>query len=105
MVDYRYYNLHNDYRAIGSDTEIERKILKHWFVVQYTVYLLSILIWFVRLIKPVFTGVNNDLYDFIHSLMYILYDSFAFLVPYLMATWLNKEHTQYHREMKETLLK
>lgn len=106
-VNHKYYHLHNDYLEVGYCTKIERDILKHWFVIQYTVYLMSALIWFVRIIKPIFVkdyNFDNNIFDFIHSILYIVFDSLAFLVPYLMATWLNRQHNNYHKQMMDKYL-
>lgn len=99
-VNYRYFYFYNHYHQAGHDTEIERKILKRWFVIQYAVYQLSILIWLVRILNTLVSLHNdrNDVekdefrYDIVHSVLHALFNFSAFLVPYIMATWLNDEH-------------
>ena len=44
FVNFKFYSLYNEYIKVGNESEIERNALKRWFVVQYFVYLLSVLV-------------------------------------------------------------
>ena len=46
---------------------------------------------------------NTDRLDFIHMLLYLLFDMLAFFLPYYMASWLNGLHHQYYKEMGRQL--
>lgn len=101
----KYIYLHNNYIKVGEETNPERETLKRWFVVQYGVYLILVLIELVHIMLKVINSelkrTDNDTW---HSFVYLFYDLLAFLIPYCMGSWLNFVHQRYYKEIKMALL-
>lgn len=99
-VNNKFYTFYNEYIKVGNETLLERAALKRWFVVQYFVYLLSVLVELVHIVRPLVNNKNSkyDL-DFFNTLLYLTFDLFAFFVPYFMGIWLNEVHHQYYEKM------
>ena len=96
------YKLYRNYAQIGRRNREVRDILKHWFVLQYSVYLLSVMVELVHILKPVAgMELKRLTYDTWHSILYLVFDFLAFLVPYFAGIMLNNAHRKYHETMME----
>ncbi len=102
FLDTKSYSLYNDYIEVGNNTDTEREIIKRWFVIQYFVYLFSVLVRIVHIIKPLFSAnLSSSGWEVSHSFLYLVFDLFGFLLPYYMGTLLNKLHEAYYKKMKD----
>ena len=54
VVDEKFYTLYNKYIEVGNETKIGYELFEAWFVIQYSVYLLSVLKDTIHLIKPLY---------------------------------------------------
>ena len=102
LVSERGYKFYSEYKKIGDCTRKIRVLLKHWFVLQYSVYLLSVLVELVHVIRPAKES-NKHTLDIVHSVL--VFDFLAFLVPYYSGIWLNNAHHKYHKKMMEKYFK
>ena len=102
LVVTKAYNLYVNYVDVGTRTTKMRNILKQWFVLQYSVYILSVLVELVHIIRPI-VGMDpkRPSLDTIHSILHLFFDSLAFLVPYILGTMLNNAHHKYYEKMME----
>ena len=104
-VDEQFYTLYNNYIRVGKRTKIRCEIFEAWFVVQYCVYLLSLLIEIIHLLKPLYHDKKFDNYDLIHSALYLIFDLIAFIIPYSVGVWLNYSHEKCYKKMLEACFK
>ena len=107
-VNDKFLSFYDDYIKVGKDTEIERNALKRWFVIQYFVYLLTVLVEVVHIIRP--STINHqdpsdDKLDYLSTSFYLLFVMLAFFLPYYMAIWLNDLHDKYYKKMKKKFFK
>ena len=104
-VNEQFYLHQRKYIEVGNDTKVRREIFEAWFVVQYCVYLLSLLVEIIHLIKPLYHDIKIDRLDLSHSALCLLFDLLAFIIPFYMGIWLNYSHHNYHKEMLEACFK
>ena len=100
-VNERFYLHQRKYIKVGNGTKVRREIFEAWFVVQYCVYLLSLLVEIIHLVKPLYHDIKIDRLDLIHSALCLLFDLLAFIIPFYMGIWLNYSHHNYHKKMLE----
>ena len=118
-VDRIFYNCYKEYIKVGNETKIQYKIFEAWFVIQYCLYLLSLLIETIHLVRPLYRDrddncdhddndndnddnkVTVDTFDLVHSGLRLLFDLLAFIIPFYMGNWLNYSHQKYHTKMLE----
>ena len=112
LIKEKYAYLYSQYLQIGNSTKNEKDILQPWFVIQYTVYLTSALVWIVRVANHFNEEKKHDIepkdkfstYFVYYALTSIAFDSLAFLIPYGLGLWINHLHTIYYDRMIEEYL-
>ena len=97
VVD-KFYHLYNGYIQVGKDSELERKALKRWFVVMYSIYLIFILVRVIHILQAVSKNVSST-DDFANSVLTIFIHFVAFFLPYFAGAELNSAHKNYYRKM------
>ena len=99
-VNDKFYRLSNIYALEGSKFQFHHKILKEWFVVQYIIYVLSVLFEFVHVTSKIVSAKpGRDNFDIFHSLLYLCFYLISFLIPYYVGTQLNTHHNAYYQNM------
>lgn len=94
IVNQKFYRSYTSYLQVGQDAETEYKVLRNWFAIQYTVFLLSILETIIRSVNDFDTS----------TLPFLAMQTFSFLGPYVAATLVNTEHNSYYEEMVKQFL-
>ena len=93
------YHLHAAYIKVGKDTSLERNALTHWFMLMNVTYFGLVLVNLVHITWISSKGIGKDIFDIIHANLSTGTFLTDFLIPWFLATWLNKEHCKYYREM------
>lgn len=99
FVDERFYTFYSNYLVVGKDAKDKLFIFEAWFVIQYFIYLLSLMLEIVHLVKPFYNKDKLDNIDVAHSVLYLVFDLLAFIIPFYMGTWLNDSHHEYHKKL------
>ena len=100
IVGDKFYRLHNNYLAVGKDTNIERAALKRWFLLSFLVYFTFVFIILIHIVRALSKGLHKD--EFMNMIRAYLDTSIfatSFLVPYCTASWLNRCHQKYYEKM------
>lgn len=102
IVDRKVYYLYNFYTKTGKEIRPQREILKPWFVVHYSVYLIYVLSEVVHVLN---NKSERDAITVLQASFLLVYDLLGLLVPYLVANWLNQAHHKYHRKILKACFK
>ena len=69
-------------------------------MVQYLVYLLLLMTDLIHVIRPLYyERPHKNKFDIINTTLHIIFDFFAFFLPYLMAVRCNKAHKDYYNAL------
>ena len=89
------------YARAGEKVQVICNVLEAWFMVQYLVYLLLLILDFIHIIRPLYERSSKNIFDLIYTALNITFDFFAFFLPYLMAVLCNKAHSDYYNALLE----
>ena len=96
----KYIKLLQDYHIIGYNIQGALFAIKYWFCIHYIVYLISILVRLVHIVKKNFSEADElTNIDTIHSALNLSYNFIAFLIPYILGIYLNYLHNLYYKSM------
>ena len=89
------------YIHTGEKVRVICNALEAWFMVQYLVYLLLLILDLIHIIRPLYERSSKNIFDLIYTTLNINFDFFAFFLPYLMAVLCNKAHSDYYNTLLE----
>lgn len=98
-VDSNFFNLSQQYKAIGENTKYVHDAFTWWFTVQYLGYWLAIISSIVELARQGATKRYNTF-----SIKLLFFDLLEFMIPYIMGKYLNYVHDEYHKKLVKKYL-